>query len=490
MWHLGFGILKFFNDKPEEACGVFGIYAPSEDVAKITYYGLYGLQHRGQESAGIAVSDGSSILVIKDLGLVSQVFDENKLASLSGKIAIGHTRYSTTGSTEWKNSQPIYKTYESRAIAIAHNGNLVNAKELYQRLKKGGKNNLSSTSDSEVIAEMIVSSNASSIEEAIKEVMLKIKGAYSLVILTEDKLIGVRDPYGIRPLSIGKLGSNYVLSSETAGLDIVGALFVREVEPGEIVVIDKEGLHSHTGLLLAKKSLCVFEFIYFARPDSYLYGQNLYHVRKTMGMKLAEEGPVDGDLVIPVPDSGNSAAIGFAERSGIPFGEGLIKNRYIGRTFIQPSQTIRQLGIRLKLNPLRDAIAGKRLVVVDDSIVRGNTSKKIVEILKEAGAKEVHMRISSPPIKCPCFYGIDTPSNQELIASTKSVEEIKEFLGLDSLVYLSLKGVVEATGCSYEDFCCACFDGRYPIEIPKDLKISKDMLEEEDEKVFEREGHL
>lgn len=470
-----------FNDKPEEACGVFGIYAPNENVAKITYYGLYGLQHRGQESAGIAVSDGSSILVIKDLGLVAQVFDESKLASLSGKIAVGHTRYSTTGSTEWKNSQPIYKTYGSKTVAIAHNGNLINSEELYQELKKK-RNNLSSTSDSEIIAEMIVNSEASSIDEAIKDTMSKIKGAYSLVILTEDKLIGVRDQYGIRPLSIGKLGDNYVLSSETCGLDIVGASFVRDVGPGEIVTIDQDGLRSQTGLSPAKKSLCIFEFIYFARPDSYLCGQSLYHVRKLMGMKLAEEGPVDGDMVIPVPDSGNSAAIGYAEKSGIPFGEGLIKNRYIGRTFIQPSQTIRQLGIRLKLNPLKDAIAGKRLVVVDDSIVRGNTSKKIVQILKEAGAKEVHMRISSPPIKCPCFYGIDTPSNQELIASTKSVEEIKEFLGLDSLVYLSLKGVIEATGCPYDDFCCACFDSKYPIEIPKDLKLSKDMLEKGAEK--------
>jgi len=470
-----------FNLSPaklQESCGIFGIYAPGEDVAKLTYYALFALQHRGQESAGIAISDGSSAFVIKDLGLVSHIFDERTLATLQGHIAIGHVRYSTTGSTQWENSQPVYMSCPQGTLALGHNGNLINARELRQRLIKQGIR-FQSTSDSEVIAGLIANSKAETIEEATKETVSELKGAYSLVLLTDDKLIGIRDPYGFRPLSIGRLANHYVLSSETCGFDIVGAQFIRDVEPGEMVVIDENGLRAEMIFETAKKSLCIFEFIYFARPDSFLYGRSLYHARKHMGMRLAEEAPIEADLVVPVPDSGNSAAIGYAEASGIPYGEGLIKNRYIGRTFIQPSQTIRQMGIRLKLNPLRETIYGKRLIVVDDSIVRGNTSRKIVSILREAGAKEVHMRISSPPIKFPCFFGIDTPSHLELIASTKSVEEVRQFIGLDSLYYLSMEGVVEATGRPKEEFCRACFDGEYPIPIPKDLRISKQMLEVE-----------
>lgn len=463
-------------DRLEEACGIFGVYAPGEDVAKITYYGLFGLQHRGQESAGIAVADGNSTFVFKDMGLVSQVFDEKILASLQGHVAIGHVRYSTTGSNHWENAQPIHESCCSGTLALAHNGNLINTQALREELERR-HSRLRATSDTEVIAALIASSPEGEIEEAIKSTLPRLKGAFSMVILTEEKLIAVRDAHGIRPLSLGKLGESFIISSETCGLDIVGADFVRDILPGEMVVIDKDGLRSQTVLSSPKKSLCVFEFIYFARPDSSLYGRSVYHARKHMGMELAKEGPIDADLVIPVPDSGNSAAVGYAESSGIPFGEGLIKNRYIGRTFIQPSQIIRQLGIRLKLNPLRETIEGKRLIVVDDSIVRGNTSKKIVGLLRHAGAKEVHMRISSPPIKFPCFLGIDTSSQLELIASSLSVERVRDFIGLDSLYHLSLEGVVKATETAKEDFCRACFDGQYPIKIPKDLKISKAMFE-------------
>ncbi len=467
---------KLWHDGPQEACGVFGIFAPGEDVARITYFGLYGLQHRGQESAGIAVADGTSTFVFKDMGLVSQVFNEKNLASLQGHIAIGHVRYSTTGSNHWENAQPIHETFGENTFALAHNGNLVNTKQLREELETRHCR-LRATSDTEVIAALIASSGEKDIEKAIESTAPKLKGAFSLVALTEGKLIGIRDAHGIRPLSLGKLRDHFVISSETCGLDIVGAQFVRDILPGEMVVIDDNGLKSQIILPSDKKSLCIFEFIYFARPDSFLYGRNVYHARKHMGMKLAGEGRIDGDLVIPVPDSGNSGAIGYAERAGIPFGEGLIKNRYIGRTFIQPSQIIRQLGIRLKLNPLRETIEGKRLIVVDDSIVRGNTSKKIVSILRNAGAKEVHMCISSPPIRYPCFFGIDTPSHLELIASALSVEQVSDFIGLDSLHYLSLEGVIKAIDRAREDFCCACFNGEYPVEIPKDIKISKAMFE-------------
>jgi amidophosphoribosyltransferase len=464
-------------DKPQEECGLIGVFAPGEDVAKLTYFGLHGVQHRGQESAGIAVSDGESIVVYKDMGLVTQVFDEQSLASLQGgHIAVGHVRYSTTGSTHWENAQPIYKSYSKGAFAIAHNGNLINSKELREMLTENGSR-FRSTGDTEVIASLIASFKDFEIEKAVQKAMEELRGAYSVVLATENKLIAFRDPYGVRPLCLGRIGGNFAVASETCGLNIMGAYFLREIEPGEMVIIDEEGLHSVQAIPPAKPSLCIFEFIYFARPDSYLYDRNLYDARKSMGMSLAKECPVDADLVIPVPDTGTPAAIGYAEQSGIPFGMGLIKNRYIGRTFIEPTQTIRQLGIQLKLNPLREIIEGKRLVVVDDSIVRGNTTKKIVRLLKKEGAKEVHMRISSPPIRFPCFYGIDTANRAELIASAKSVKEIKEFLSVDSLYYLSFDGLVGATLRHYEDFCLACFDGTYPIEIPPDLKISKFMLE-------------
>ncbi len=466
----------FQGDVVKDECGIFGIYAPLEDVSKLTYYGLYSLQHRGQESAGIAVSDGSNILVVKEMGLVSRVFKERDLATLQGDIAVGHVRYSTSGSTNWVNSQPIHKSSDRLAIALAHNGNLINAASIRTRMEKQGTV-FESTSDSEIIAELIIQSKRISVEAAIKDACRHIKGAYSLVIMTEDKLIGVRDSFGVRPLALGKLGDTYVLSSETCGLDTIGAEFLREVLPGEMVVINQKGIKSVSIASEIQPSLCIFEFIYLARPDSTLYGKSVSEARKNMGRALAKESPAKADLAIPIPDSGNSAAQGYAEESGIPYGEGFVKNRYIGRTFIQPSQYIRQLGIRLKLNPLRQVIDGKRLVVVDDSIVRGNTSKKIVKLLKKAGASEVHMRISSPPIKFPCFYGIDTAEQSELIASSLSVEQIRTFLEADSLKYLKFKGLVDAIGQPRSEFCLACFDGKYSIKIPQRLKLSKFSLE-------------
>ena len=464
------------GDHPQEECGIFGVYAPGEEVGRVTYFGLYALQHRGQESAGIAVSSGDGIFVIKDMGLVSQVFNENSFSTLQGDYAIGHVRYSTTGSTYWENAQPIYEVTPRGPIALAHNGNLINTDELRDWVAGLGFR-FTSTTDTEVIASLLSRCDAPQTSDAIAEMFPKMRGAYSVIVLTEEGLFGVRDPHGIRPLCIGKKNEDWYLASETAALDVVGARFLREVEPGELVHIDAGGLHSRR-FAEARPSLCIFEFIYFARPDSVLYDRVLYDARKEMGMHLAEEAPVEADIVIPVPDSGVPAAIGFAERSGIPFGEGLIKNRYIGRTFIQPSQSIRQLGVRLKLNPLARAIAGKRLVVVDDSIVRGTTSRKIVEILKDAGAAEIHMRVSSPPISCPCFYGIDTADRSELIASTMSVEEIREFLGADTLHYLSMDNLVRSCMSPRDKFCTACFDGHYLFGAQDELKMSKYRLEE------------
>jgi len=466
------------SDKPEEACGVFGIYAPGMDVSRITYFGLHALQHRGQESAGIAVTDGQSSLVVKDMGLVPQVFDESKLSSLQGDIAIGHVRYSTTGSTRWENAQPIYKSYEHGTLSLVHNGNLINAGALREELINSGRR-LRSTSDTEVVAELIAGLSNSHMEPAIRKTMKMLRGAYSILIMTEDRLVAIRDPYGIRPLSLGKLGEHWVVASETCALDIVGATYEREVAPGEMVVITKDGLSSEQVVPVKKESICIFEFIYFARPDSYIYDCNLYQARKRMGMELAKESPAPADLVIGLPDSGTPAAIGYAEASDIPFSEGLIKNRYIGRTFIRPNQTLREVGIKLKLNPLPEVIAGKRLVVVDDSIVRGNTSRQIVAILKEAGAKEVHVRISSPPIVHPCYYGIDTDNAAQLIAADKTIDEVRRFLGADSLAYLSLDGLIAATKIPKEKFCLACLNGKYPIPMTKQLSISKLMLEKE-----------
>ncbi len=460
-----------------EECGVFGVFAPGEDVARITYFGLFALQHRGQESAGIGVADGQSLIIYKDLGLVNQVFNAQNLSSLKGYLAIGHVRYSTTGSPVWENAQPHYVPTPKGSIAVAHNGNLLNTADLRNQLIAQGVD-FSSTSDTEVIANLIAQKGSSNLIEAIRETMKTIRGAYSLVIASEKEIFGVRDPYGIRPLVIGKLSSNgYVLASESCALDIVGADYVRDVEPGEIVQINSDGLFSHQGMPIIKASLCICEFIYFARPDSLLYNRILYEARREMGVKLAEEAPVLADVVLPVPDSGTPAAIGFAERSGTPFGEGLIKNRYVGRTFIQPTDSLRRLGVKMKLNPMKDVIKGKRLVVVDDSIVRGTTSRKIVKMLREAGAKEVHFRVSSPPVRFPCFYGIDTATLAELIASDKEIEEIRKYIGADTLAYLSLESLIASTGKSGEFFCSACLDGKYPIPIPEKVKLDKLLLE-------------
>lgn len=468
-------------EHPEEACGVFGVYAPGEDVARLTYFGLHALQHRGQESAGIAVGDGETVTVTKDLGLVSRVFKESDLDSLPGNVAIGHTRYSTTGSsTSWENAQPHLSTIGRQVIALAHNGNLVNTHELRESLKGRGLR-FRSTTDSEVIATLIGAFTQEShhIRSGIAETMKLIRGAYAVVLVTEESLYAFRDPYGVRPLVIGELpdGRGWVVSSETCGLDIVGATFVRDIAPGESVKISANGVEFAQAVPAEKPALCMFEFVYFARPDSVMYDCILYEARRRMGAGLAAEAPVEADLVMGVPDSGIPAAIGFAQASGIPYGEGLAKNRYVGRTFISPSQTLRQQGIRLKLNPLRHAIEGKRLVVVDDSIVRGNTTKKLVALLRESGAAEVHMRITSPPVAWPCFYGIDTDTQDQLIAAQKSIEEICEHIGADSLAFLSLDAMVEATGASKDTFCLSCFDGDYPIEIPDSVRSGKMALE-------------
>ncbi|MBE0417328.1 MAG: amidophosphoribosyltransferase [Coriobacteriia bacterium] len=467
-------------DRPEEACGVFGVYAPGEDVARLTYFGLHALQHRGQESAGIAVGDGETVTVTKNHGLVSKVFTESDLDSLTGSVALGHTRYSTTGSsTSWENAQPHLSAIGHQVIALAHNGNLINTSELRDSLKGNGVR-FRSTTDSEVIATLIghFTQQHHHIREGIRDTMKLIRGAYSVVLITEEALYAFRDPHGIRPLVLGRLPQGgWVVSSETCGLDIIGAEHVRDMNPGEMVKISADGFQAEQAVPTEKPSLCIFEFIYFARPDSVLYDCTLYEARRLMGAALAVDAPVEADLVIGVPDSGVPAAAGFAQASGIPFGEGLVKNRYVGRTFISPTQSIRQQGIRLKLNPLRHVIEGKRLVVVDDSIVRGNTSRKLVQLLRDAGAAEIHMRITSPPVRWPCFFGIDTDTQDQLIASAKSVDEVREFIGADSLAYLTLEDMVIATGRGADEFCMACFDGDYPLEIPESVRKGKLVLE-------------
>ncbi len=468
-------------DKPEEACGVFGIYAPGENVSKMTYFGLYALQHRGQESAGIATFEGEQLHVHKGMGLVSQVFSESLLNDLTGKLAVGHTRYSTTGSSRIVNAQPAVVETRLGHVALAHNGNLVNTAELRAELQRRNCN-FETTTDSEMIAIAIaneVNSGKDWLEGAISAFNL-CQGAFSLAIGTPVGLMGARDPYGIRPLVIGTLGTNpqrYVLSSETCGLDIIGAEYLRDVEPGELVWITEEGLASFHWSPQVNRKLCIFEMIYFARPDSVMHSESLYSYRLRIGRQLAQESPADADIVIAVPDSGVPAAIGFSQASGIPYAEGLIKNRYVGRTFIQPTQSMRESGIRMKLNPLRDVLDGKRVVIVDDSIVRGTTSGKIVKALREAGATEVHMRISSPPVTHPCFYGIDTDNQNQLIAATKSVQEIAAQIKVDSLAYLSWEGMLQATKENTEDFCSACFTGDYPISVPENVKRSKLILE-------------
>jgi amidophosphoribosyltransferase len=468
-------------DKPEEACGVFGIYAPGEDVAKLTYFGLYALQHRGQESAGIATFDGEKVHLHKDMGLVSQVFNESSLGHLPGNLAVGHTRYSTTGSSRVVNAQPVVVETRLGSLALAHNGNLVNTKELREELLSR-KCEFVSTTDSEAIAVAIgleVDNGKDWLEGAISAFGM-CQGAFSLTIATPQGVMGVRDPHGVRPLVIGILPTTpvrYVLASETCGLDIIGAEFLRDVEPGELVWITEQGMASFHWSQQQKRKLCIFEMIYFARPDSQMEGESLYSYRLRIGRLLAAESPTDADIVIGVPDSGIPAAIGFSQASGIPYAEGLIKNRYVGRTFIQPTQTMRESGIRMKLNPLKDVLEGKRVIIIDDSIVRGTTSRKIVKALRDAGATAVHMRISSPPVTHPCFYGIDTDNQDQLIAATKSVAEIAVQIGVDSLAFLSWDGMLKATNEDPMSFCSACFTGDYPIDVPEVVKRSKLLLE-------------
>ncbi|MFZ5986977.1 MAG: amidophosphoribosyltransferase [Bacillota bacterium] len=457
-------------DKLNEECGVFGIYNKGGlNSARLTYYALYALQHRGQESAGIAVNDKENLIFHKDMGLVPEVFNEDILNNLKGQIAIGHVRYSTTGASLRENAQPMVIKYRNGQLALAHNGNLVNASEIRDKLEENGVI-FQSTIDSEVILNLISRFRVSSsnIEEAIAKMMNEIKGSYALVILTPKRLIGIRDPFGIRPLCIGVIDDSYVLASETCALDAVGAKYVRDVKPGEIVLVGEDGLTSIQTEVPKQSKLCIFEYIYFARPDSYIDGVSVYRARIEAGRRLAKEHPVDADLVFGVPDSGLTAALGYSMESGIPYGFGLIKNRYIGRTFIQPDQGQREDGVRIKLNALKDAIDGKRVIMIDDSIVRGTTSKRIVQILREAGAKEVHMRISSPPYKFPCYFGVDTSSKSELVASKYSVEEIKTMIGADSLGYLNLEGLLKTPVGSKCDFCTACFTGDYPMEVPEE----------------------
>jgi amidophosphoribosyltransferase len=455
-------------------CGVFGIYvppdAPDRGVGRMTFFGLFALQHRGQESAGIAVSDGSRITAMKDMGLVSQVFDEPRLSGLDGHIAIGHARYSTTGSTVWQNAQPVVRHSGGRTVALGHNGNLTNTAELREELLEQ-RVQLRSTSDTEVMAAMIARADSGDLGEAVAGVMGRIEGAFAAVVMSERGLAGFRDPDGIRPLAVGRLEDSWVLASETCAFDLIGARTERELEPGEMVVIDERGAR-YRRVGDRPGSLCVFEYIYFARPDSVMGGRGLHEVRRRMGERLAEESPVEADVVIGVPDSGTPAAVGYARRSGIPFGEGLVKNRYVGRTFIQPDQMLRERGVKLKFNALRSVLEGRRVVVVDDSIVRGSTTRKLVQMLFEAGAREVHLRVSSPPIVSPCFYGIDMADQDELIAAGRSLEEVRDRLGATSLAYLSLEGL-EATAGPAEGFCRACLTGEYPTEIPADMRLAK-----------------
>ncbi|GAA3730206.1 amidophosphoribosyltransferase [Salinactinospora qingdaonensis] len=451
---------------PQDACGVFGVWAPGEEVSKLTYFGLYALQHRGQESAGIALSDGERIVVYKDMGLVSQVFDEATLDSLNGHLAIGHCRYSTTGSPVWENAQPTFYTARAGGLALGHNGNLINTPELMAMLPE---NRLNATTDSEVLTGLLAADPQRSLVDATLDVLPRVKGAFSLVFMDERTLYAARDPQGIRPLVLGQLESGWVVASETAALDIVGATVVREIEPGELLTIDDSGLRSRRFAQAAPKG-CLFEYVYLARPDTTIAGSNVNASRVEVGRRLAHEHPAEADLVIPVPESGTPAAVGYAEGSGIPFAQGLVKNSYVGRTFIEPSQTLRQLGIRLKLNPLREVIAGKRLVVVDDSIVRGNTQRALVGMLREAGATEVHVRISSPPVRWPCYYGVDFATKSELIGGTSSREEIRASIGADSLGYISLDELISATEVPKNRLCRACFDGVYPIEVEEDSR--------------------
>jgi amidophosphoribosyltransferase len=449
------------RDGPRDECGVFGIFAPEQEVARLAYFALYALQHRGQESAGIAASQNGHIMAMRDQGLVNQVFDEQKLRALQGGMAVGHVRYSTTGANSWENTQPVWRA-DRREVALAHNGNLINAVELHGELRAKGVG-FRSTSDSEVIAALLSTHESDSVEDAVADVMRRAEGAYSTVVMTKDRVVAFRDPAGLRPLSLGMLGDRYCVASESCAFDIIGARFLRDVQPGEIVSLTEGGIQVRQAVESERHALCVFEHIYFARPDSRLGGQVLQVARARMGEILAREAPVDADLVIPVPDSGNPAARGFARESGLPQDDGLIKNRYVARTFIQPGQELRKHGLRMKFNPLPEVVAGKRLVVVDDSIVRGNTTRQIVQMLRDAGASEVHMRISAPPIRHPCHYGIDMSTREEMIAHGRTEAEVATELGADSIAYLSLEGVYEAISGSPATHCDACFSGDYPL---------------------------
>jgi amidophosphoribosyltransferase len=489
------------DDELREACGVFAVYGSSQPVAQLAYLGLFALQHRGQEAAGMAVSDGETLTVVKDQGLVASVFDDRTLAGLTGHLAIGHCRYSTTGSSTWRNAQPAYRSIGEHEFALGHNGNLVNTEKL---ARDAGMLEGMVTSDSDLVAELLATelglnhgpesvngagangAARSPLAAAAAAVVPRLEGAFSLALMDENCIVGVRDPHGFRPLCLGRLDDGgWVLASETPALDIVGARFVRELEPGELVVIDADGLRSLYPFPddRVDPRLCLFEFVYFARPDSRLYGRNIHQARVRMGEQLADQAPVDADMVMGVPESGVPAAEGFAHRSGIALGQGLVKNRYIGRSFIAPSQELRARAVRMKLNPLRENIAGKRLVVVDDTIVRGTTQKALVKMLREAGAREVHLRITAPPVKWSCFYGIDTGERSELLAHNLDVDEIRDYLEVDTLAYLTLDRLVEATGAEGAGFCDACFTGDYPVEVPVTLR--KHVLEQNEQRFEE-----
>jgi amidophosphoribosyltransferase len=463
------------RDGPRDECGVFGVYAPGSEVARLAYFALYALQHRGQESAGIATSEGGHIMTVRDLGLVSQVFDEEKLRALQGEMAVGHVRYSTTGSSAWENAQPVWRS-DRRQVALAHNGNLINAVELHTELAERGVG-FRGTSDSEIIAALLSTHEAPGIEDALADVMPRLEGAYSTVVMTKDTVVAFRDPAGLRPLSLGMLGDRPCVASESCAFDIIGAELIREVAPGEMVSLSARGLETRQIVESPRRAFCVFEHIYFARPDSILEGNRTQVSRRKMGEILWREAPVEADVVIAVPDSGNPAAAGYSRASGIPRDDGLIKNRYVARTFIQPGQELRKHGLRMKFNPLREVVAGKCLVVIDDSIVRGNTTRQIVKMLRDAGALEIHMRISAPPIRHPCHYGIDMSTTQEMVAHGRSEEEIARELQCDSLAYLSLEGVYEAIRSSRETHCDACFSGDYPL-ARSDAANGKFALEE------------
>lgn len=460
-------------DRPGEACGVFGIIGPGIEAARLTYFGLFALQHRGQESAGIAVSDTDNITVYKDLGLVAQVFDESVLAGLPGHLAIGHTRYSTTGSNSWENSQPVFRHLGRNGIALAHNGNLTNTAELSERFGP-----VAATTDSELMTEAIahmMTAEDLDLPDALAKVLPTFDGAFTLTVMDTSTLVGVRDPHGFRPLCLGSLDGSWVIASETAALDILGAELVREIAPGEMVVIDEHGPRFIEPFATTTTDLCIFEFVYFARPDSTLLGRNVHTKRQQMGRLLATQAPVEADVVVPVPESGIPAAQGFAAVSGIPYSDGLVKNRYVGRTFIQPAQSMRDRGVRMKLNPMPSVVAGKRVVLVDDSIVRGSTTRQLVAMVREAGATEIHLRISSPPYRWPCFYGMDTGDRATLLAAGRSLEEIAEHLEVDSIAYLELANLIEATRSDPASFCTACLSGDYPTDVP--LNDSKFLLE-------------